>query len=69
MDSTYNPLTYRLGRQGFIYNSVIVNILDMIIVWIASVALILVFMLLRIIFMPFGYWGEHFADLERSFRY
>ena len=65
----YNPLTYRLKRQTFIYNSIVTNCLDLFILWIGSLALIVVFMMIRVICMPFHYWGDHFATLDRSYRY
>ena len=41
----------------------------MIIIWVASFALMAVFAVLRLVFMPFHFWGDHFANLERSYRY
>ena len=66
---TYNPLSYRLKRHDFIYTSVIINMIEMLCVWLCSFGLIFFFLLLRLIFSPLHFWGEHFADLERSFRY
>jgi len=66
---TENPLSYRLERHDFIYNSAIFNLLDIYIAWGGCFGLLVVFFVLRILFYPFHYWGKHFADLERSFRY
>jgi len=65
----YNPLTYRLKRHGFIYNNVIIIVLEMFIIWILSYVLIFVFLLIRVLCIPVHYWGDHFADVERSYRY
>lgn len=69
VDVTYNPLTYRLERHLFYYNSIIYNCLDIICYWALCFALIGVFLLMRVCFVPFHYWSGHFADLERDYRY
>lgn len=65
----YNPLSYRLERQGFVFNDVLINVVEMLVIWVSSVALEGIFILLRIIFNPVHYFGEHMIDLEESFRY
>jgi hypothetical protein len=69
INPSYDPLTYRLGRQGFVYNEIMVNLMEMFIVWAGAFALEFLFILFRIICNPLHYFGDHFADLERSFRY
>jgi len=69
VDVSYNPLTYRLGRHKFYYNSVIYNCLDVVLYWLICFALIGVFLACRVCFVPFHYWSWHFAELERDYRY
>jgi len=69
VDVSYNPLTYRLERHHFFYNSVIYNCLDVIVYWFLAFALIGVFLCMRVCFVPFHYWSYHFAELERDYRF
>lgn len=59
-----NPLTYRLERHDFVYNSVIFNTLDIFMAWGVAACFYPLFILFRICFFPFHYWGRHFAGLE-----
>ena len=47
----------------------LVNLMEMLLIWAGAFVLELIFIILRVIMHPLHYFGDHFADLERSFRY
>ena len=65
----YEPLTYRLERHGFVFNEVIINVVEMLCIWLLTFSLILLFLMFRVICNPIHYFGEHAIDVEKSFRY
>jgi len=69
MNPTQNPLSYRLERHGYVFNEVIVNIMEMLIIWVACFGLEAAFVFMRAMCFRVHYFGYHFTDLERSFRY
>jgi hypothetical protein len=46
-----------------------VNVLEMLLIWACAFALEFVFIFLRLMCGPLHYFGDHFADLEKSYRY
>ena len=54
---------------GWDFNEVIVNMMEMWMVWIMAAGFMAFFLFMRMLCVKVHYWGWHWKDLEQSFRF